>query len=265
MSFYNMLISRFFPAKKLSSAARRAGYTNDQIGIRSRYVRERGNWQEHLDNTRQYIICAAQKAANHGSVAVLGSGWLLDVPVEELSELFNDVYLVDIVHPEPVKERIRRLTNVHLITADLTGGAVQMAVNASSFSEFADNLKKNTTKLGFSKYDFVVSVNLLNQLDIILCDYLKERFGVDSEDLSAIRTSIQQQHIDEMPVGKSCLITDYQQIDTDISNRITKQCHLLYCKLPQASSEKEWNWLFDTNQRYSIKNNTTFRVKALCF
>ncbi|MBR5959056.1 MAG: hypothetical protein IKZ99_11895 [Salinivirgaceae bacterium] len=265
MSFFNGLINRLFPAKNLSSAMRRAGYLKDQTGIRRRYEREQEPWQQHIDNTRRFIVESARKVASHKSVAVLGSGWLLDVPVDELSQMFENVYLVDIVHPEPVKVRARKLGNVHLVEADLTGGAVQMAVNARSFQQFVDNLKNIKPDAELSGYDFVVSVNLLNQLDIIMCDYLQERFCVDNQQLEPVRAMVQQRHIDSLPIEKSCLITDYQQIDTDIDGAVTATVNLLHCKLPDVGEKKEWNWLFDTNQRYSVKNNTTFKVMAFCF
>ena len=91
MSFFNGLINRLFPAKNLSSAMRRAGYLKDQTGIRRRYEREQEPWQQHIDNTRRFIVESARKAANHKSVAVLGSGWLLDVPVDELLQISTPV------------------------------------------------------------------------------------------------------------------------------------------------------------------------------
>ena len=265
MSFLNTLINRLFPAKKLSTAMRRAGYLQDQTGIRRRYEREMGNWQQHIDNTQQYIIEAAGRVPQHRSAAVLGSGWLLDVPVDKLSQMFDNVYLVDIVHPEPVRLRARKLGNVHLVEADLTGGAVQQAVNSGSFEQFVGNLQNIKSDTELSKYDFVVSVNLLNQLDIILCDYLADRFGCVGRELEPVRAMVQQRHIDSLPAAKSCLITDYQQIDTNEAGAVTNTRNLIYCNLPEGAEKKEWIWLFDTNQRYSIKNNTTFKVKAFCF
>ena len=40
---------------------------------------------------------------------------------------------------------------------------------------------------------------------------------------------------------------------------------LVYAELPQTPSKAEWEWVFDTNQRYSEKNNTIFKVMAVCF
>ena len=56
-----------------------------------------------------------------GRVAlVLGSGGLLDVPLEELSRRFGEVWLVDMVHPWRARLWARRLGNVRLIEHDIT-------------------------------------------------------------------------------------------------------------------------------------------------
>ena len=162
MNYCKKLIDNIFKPKTLPAAARRAGYVSDQLGIRNRFLREIGNWKSHLDNTRNFIIEAARRAEKHASVAVLGSGWLYDVPLDELSQMFASVTLVDIVHPEPVKVRVARMPNVRLVTADLTGGAVRQAMSAPSFQSFAGWRPSAATDVNLDEFDLVVSVNLLN-------------------------------------------------------------------------------------------------------
>ena len=265
MNFCKKLISSVFGGKTLTAAARRAGYVSDQLGIRDRFLRESGNWKSHLDNTQRFILEAARKTRNHHAVMVLGSGWLYDVPIDELSQMFESVALVDIVHPEPVKIRTAKLPNVRLVTTDLTGGAVQQAMNLPSFQSFVDWLPTASPDLNFDGFDLVVSVNLLNQLDIILCDFLVKRFRVGEDMLLPIRKMVQQNHINWLPVGRSCLISDYRQIDTPVGGGAEKVKELVYCQLPQSVNTEEWEWVFDTNQRYSEKNNTIFKVKAVTF
>ena len=250
---------------ELPAAARRAGYVSDQFGIRNRYLRESANWKSHIDNTRRFILDAAQKTEKRGTVTVLGSGWLYDVPLDELSQMFESVVLVDIVHPEPVRIRASRLPNVRLITADLTGGAVQQAMSLPSFQSFTDWLPTATFPLALDESDLVVSVNLLNQLDIILCDYLAKRFRVGEGQLLPVRAMVQNQHISWLPAGRTCLITDYCQVDIPLDGSQKNETQLVYADLPQTPSKAEWEWIFDTNQCYSEKNNTVFKVMAVCF
>lgn len=265
MDFCNWLCNKLFCVNSLSAAARRAGYVRDQLGIRNRFLRESGNWKSHIDNTRSFIIASAGRVPEKRSVAVLGSGWLYDVPLDELSQMFGRVTLVDIVHPEPVKIRAARMPNVQLVTADLTGGAVQQAMRSPSFRDFSEWLPTAVPAINLDDFDLVVSVNLLNQLDILLCDYLHKRFKVDDSELMNVRKMVQQNHINWLPAGRTCLITDYRQIDIPLDGSQKKETQLVYADLSQMPSNAEWEWVFDTNQRYSEKNNTIFKVMAVCF
>lgn len=259
MSFFD-----FFKPKSLSSVARKTGYVKDQMGIQNRYIREREQWTSHLENTKQYILKAARKCVKKDVVVVLGSGWLLDIPWQELSEQFSQVYLYDIVQPEQIVVKTKRFSNIHLVTADITGGVVPLAEQAKSFADFWNQLQ-TLPNFELPQASLVVSVNLLNQLDILLCDYLKDKFSVSEDDLKKVRKLVQQRHLDSLPVGKTCLITDYCEENTSCEDGSVQTRNLLYCDLPQGTNEKEWNWIFDTNQRYREGNNTVMKVRAMRF
>ena len=259
MSIFDSL----FKKKSLSAIARKAGYTKDQIGIQSRYVREHDNWTPHLEQTKKYILETAQNVERKHSVAVLGSGWLLDVPLTELSEQFDEVYLYDIVHPEQIIVKTKKIPNVHLVEADLTYGAVTVAEQKNSFEEFFTAFQNVTPTIDLNQYDFVVSVNILNQLDIILCDYLKEKFHVSEQQLLPIRETIQQRHVDVLPRGKTCLVTDYMEENISVKDSAMSTKELLHCKLPVHTFEREWQWIFDKNQMYRKGYDTIMKVRAM--
>ena len=63
------------------------GFFKDQNGIINRYLREKEAWQAHLSNTRDFIINSSMNKDNSKAV-ILGSGWLLDIPVDELSKKY---------------------------------------------------------------------------------------------------------------------------------------------------------------------------------
>ena len=257
MHFFNL-----FRKSNLHAIARRTGYVRDQQGILNRYVRENENWKQHLEKTKAFILESVKHIQQHGSIAFLGSGWLLDVPLDEVAKLFDDVYLYDIVHPEQVVVKTKKMKNVHLVTCDLTGGAVALAEKCTSFDEFVAGLSTLSLSEDFSQFDMVVSVNILNQLDIILCDYLIEKFSVTEEQLIPVRQFVQQFHIDTLPVGKTCIITDFEEenkstIDGSITNK-----NLLHCVFPVIRDKQEWTWIFDTNQKYHKQQKTTLHVMA---
>lgn len=264
MPWIRDFINHFRTSTNTDFGARRAGYVTDQIGIMHRYQRESAQWQSHLNNTKRFVLNAAEKTESHDSLAVLGSGWLLDLPIDELAPMFKQITLFDIVHPQLTQHAVKKYSNVVLQTADLTGGLVKLATECNSFAEFVEQMQYAEFP-NLSSFSFVVSLNLLNQLDIILCDYLTKRFGLFDKELIPIRKFVQQRHVDSLPRCSSCLVADYQEINTDIETKQQTIHDSIYATLPITLEREEWLWNFDTNQRYNSHQNTQFKVMALRF
>lgn len=83
---------------------RRMGYPRDQDGIMNRYMHERSNWDKHLERTKKFINDAFRDT-NIGTIAVLGSGWLLDIPLADMVDRYDHLYLVDINHPPQIRKK----------------------------------------------------------------------------------------------------------------------------------------------------------------
>ncbi|SVE27527.1 uncharacterized protein METZ01_LOCUS480381, partial [marine metagenome] len=74
-------------------------YPREQRNLESRRKRCKAAWQPHLENTQSLILNAADKCPSSEKVLVIGSGALFDIPITELSRQFQEVVLVDILHP----------------------------------------------------------------------------------------------------------------------------------------------------------------------
>ena len=175
---------------------RRMGYLRDQHGIMNRYMREKEHWDLHLEKTMAFI---GASFAGQGieSVAVLGSGWLLDVPFDQLSNRFRHIYLVDIHHPPQVRKKTGEMDHVELVETDLTGGALQQVwqYTRKKGAYRLDGLMEMmrlTPPLSHINPDALISVNLLNQLDIIPCDYLEKHGFFKDESLDRFRSLVQK-------------------------------------------------------------------------
>jgi len=233
-------------------------YTIDQNGIMNRYLTEKKNWQEHLNNSKQYILdCISNK--NYNTLAILGSGWLLDVPVDDILKQGVKLYLLDINHPKQIVNKYKNEKNITFIKTDLTNNLTEKINYAKDINDFI-NIVNNNSIIYFNKYDFVVSLNLLNQLDILLCDLLKKKFTVNNNDLINIRQTIQQNHLTGLSKGKGCIITDYNEINykKQINEGVSKQ--LIYVSLDNLKNKKEWIWNFDTKETYNSNLKTVFKV-----
>ena len=158
---------------------------SDQEGIMQRYIREKENWDPHLEKTKQYIIdCLSGKSVS--TLSVLGSGWLLDLPVDFLAEKFSEVYLYDIHHPKQITHKLKKFSTFKFITADITGGLLTQVYHAAK-TYTRKKEKAPLEKLELQEFrpreesEFTISLNILNQLDILVIDYLKG-FNLYSEE-----------------------------------------------------------------------------------
>jgi hypothetical protein len=243
------------------------GMLADQDGILRRYINEGYNWSEHLANTKQAIIDFIIKNKAK-SVSILGSGWMLDIPVQYLAEKIEKILFYDIRHPRGIINKYERNKNFKFITADLSGGFVDIIYRfcqrkgSVEMSELEAELScvELTLPLDTECY---VSVNLLNQLDILLIDYLKKFVDMTDENILRIRGIIQQAHLNFLSRHKSCLITDYEEIHLNDDNEIIDYSPLIFTPLPEGMVKKTWIWQFDANKTYHTEHKTFMRVTAI--
>jgi len=244
---------------------RKMNYLKDQNGIISRYLREKEQWNEHLTNTRQYIT-GLVRLHKFRVVGILGSGWLLDIPIRELASECEKVYLVDIHHPPQVIHRVNQWSHVQLVRADITGGWIEKA-----FAWAAEGRKKKAGQWEISadqpvfafpeKVHSWFSVNILDQLDSLVCDYLLAKKFPD-EIIEKVGGHIQSAHIEFLRHNKGFLITDVRE-KTFRKGKETGVRDLIRVPLPAGTNRKKWTWVFDTEGTYLQAHETHFEVLAL--
>ena len=253
--------------KKRSQSIRRMDFIKDQEGIMNRYMREASNWKNHLERTRNFIA-ASFAHTEAETVAVLGSGWLLDVPLDHLVRRFRHIYLVDIHHPIQIRKKTAGKSQVELIEADLTGGAIDKIwqyykENKTPSEEGPVPLQLQLSPpLAHIQTDALISVNLLNQLDIILCDYILKQKPFQQADLAPFRAAIQAFHLDWISNLPACLVTDIMEEVVD-KNGVKSSKALLYTQLPEGMRQDRWWWDFDTQGTYNPGSRTRMEVHAL--
>lgn len=245
---------------------KKMNYFADQQGIFERYINEMEGWSAHLENTKKAILNSAFNKPK-GNCAILGSGWLLDIPIDELSVSFQKVYLFDIVHPSQVKHKLLKYPNVTAVELDITGGAIQEVYQAIQMYKSYKN-KRNILEFqinGFEypiDFDFIASVNILSQLDQMLLSYIR-KYNIYSEDeLLELRQIIQQKHIESLPKEKTCLITDFEENVLNNNNEVERKNNILQISLPESLNSNWWDWHFDNTNYYPGKK-VIFKVVAL--
>jgi hypothetical protein len=244
----------------------RMGYYNYQKGLIIHHVNQEGGWGNHLERCRGLIIRALDMYKPE-KVTVLGSGWLLDLPLAELMERTGKVFLIDIIHPPDVASQVNRYKNVELIEQDITGGLIEevwQKTRQNSFFRKVSSLK-NISVEEYKPGDdpgMVISLNILTQLESLLIDLLKKRSKIAEEELSLFKSTIQKKHIDFLRKHKSVLITDYAEVITNKSGS-TKTTATLLTDLPESLFYEEWTWNFDQTGADLYNSRSQFMIKGL--
>lgn len=242
------------------------GFSLDQEGILTRYMREGEGWKLHLQNTKSFII-ESYKDKGYKSIAVFGSGWLLDLPIDTIIQDFEEIYLFDIIHPLQITHKYKKYPQIHFIEMDITGGI------AKKVYEIIHDKKKVTSitlseianfQFSYSKhFDFVVSLNILNQLDILLIDALERHINIAEKEKEEFRYIIQRNHISMLKKFSYCLISDWEKVSCENDTNQITTIPLVFVDEPVDAEPKEWIWEFDSQGMYDEESSkVSFRVKA---
>jgi len=244
----------------------RMGYYNYQQGLIFHHLDEEGSWNNHLKNCRNFIL----KALDYfkpSKVTVLGSGWLLDLPLKEMTDMVTEINLVDIIHPPEVKEQVAGMKKVILREEDISGGLIDEVWRQAGHRTFLNKLRSpddipvNEYQPGFET-GMVISLNILTQLENLPLEFLRKRTLKNEESFLRFRTRVQSEHISFLKKHESVLITDVSEVITARSGNVTENPSLL-AALPEAKLREEWTWDFDRKKSDYYGKKSVFRVSAM--
>lgn len=242
------------------------GYYNYQRGLIYHHLDEEGSWNDHLGKCRSFILNAIE-SCRPSVVTVLGSGWLLDLPLAEMTEKTGIVNLVDIVHPPEVRDQVKDLRNVVLREDDVSGGLIsEVWKKAGKRTVF--NRMKSIDDIEIIEYNpkfdpgMVISLNIITQLETLPAALLIRKSKAGTEGILDFRKKIQFMHLQFLKKHRSVLITDCSEIIRDSSGRVEERTSLL-TELPDAVMTEEWTWNFDFKRSDFYSKKSVFRVKAL--
>jgi hypothetical protein len=253
-----------FGQKKM---VRKMRFISDQEGIMNRYLREQEHWDAHLNNTKKFILgCFHDQEIKN--LAVLGSGWLLDLPLKELSKKYKKIVLVDVFHPPQIVKKAGKYPNVTLHETDLSGGGIQFCWDLRKTKEehleryVLDEFSPTIPDLPF-KPDAFISLNLLSQLDSLLVEFLaRKKVRVTDTEVSRFRATIQQFHLDWITRKPGCLVTDAVELTSSPDN-ILEERSLIQVDFPESRRTEEWTWDFDLDGTYHQDRETRMKVRAM--
>jgi hypothetical protein len=242
------------------------GYYNYQNGLIYRHLNQEGEWDEHLDRCRAFILKALD-IYKPFKITVLGSGWLLELPLAEMIERTDKICLVDIVHPPEVTDQASRFKNVELLEEDVTGGLIEEVWQKSGKYSFFNKLQ-SPGDIIIPDYNpesdpgMVISLNILTQLESLLVTYLIRRSKIPEKEFVTFRTEIQNKHLDFLKKHNSVLVTDISEIVTFKSGTISEIPTLL-ADLPPCKFREEWAWNFDLKGGDYYNRRSMMKIVAM--
>ncbi len=231
-------------ATRCSPSLRHLGYLDETLAMRRRYRARKEAWRPHLERSRQFILASARSCRNRNKIVILGSGLLLDVPLAELSRLFTEVVLLDVICLPAIRKEIGRYPNARFAEYDATGVSEQLYRQARVASPDLPTVSRPASP-EFDNADLVVSLNLLSQLWVIPRAFvLKQRTRPDQEYLDDWCGKLVEEH-DRFLRSLSCavcLIGDYEFIERDRTGAVISRSSTVYnVTLPGPAASWTWN------------------------
>ncbi|WP_413204884.1 hypothetical protein [Rhodospirillum sp. A1_3_36] len=227
-----------------SPEARRLGAVHELVAVHARAKRQSRAWADHQAKARKAVLQVADGTRGRSLAVVLGSGWLLEVPLEELATRFDRVLLVDLVIPRAVRARARALGNVDWRPWDVTGVYGPLATHPKTLPAVPDPAPLPPEVL---EADFVISSNLLSQLPVSPRSWM-DRHGIPEATQDAVSKALIDAHLAGLGQchgreqgGVVCLLSDFEREERDSTvEGGGVRFDLLYGARPQVDGPRWW-------------------------
>jgi hypothetical protein len=240
---------------------RAMGYLRESVGLAARARRLAADWASHAEASRAFIAEAARSSHGRGRVVVLGSGPLIDIPLDVLAEAFDDVVLVDVLHPPGSRRLAGRYPNVRRQSIDVTG--IVRAVHDQIAAGDTSSLPTPAETLPGPECDLVVSANLLSQLPLLPRLYLRERTARPEDEVEAFATAIVRAHLAALAdaSGRACLISDNQVLYVDGDRLLGDEDPLHGVDI--GFGDRSWTWDFAPRPEHQPDIDVRHRIVGI--
>ena len=242
---------------------KRLGFIGDQLGIAHRYHTEGTGWSHQLSKTGSSII-SSLKDNSKSRIAILGSGWLLDIPLEKILQLVDHIYLVDINHPKPIRHKWENNSKITFIETDVTGGGTTLfwnilkgKIDEAEALKIALELKAG---LDIPTVDLTFSVNILSQLAHIPAESVKDHNKLSPGIASQLVNRIQQNHLEWLQSRNGILIADFEEELYDEEDLLCGVNQLCFISPKEWQQVDRWRWKFDSHMTYRSDFKTYLQV-----
>jgi len=241
---------------------REMGYLKEMIGLAARQRRCQEYWSPHLEASRDLIVEAARSCPKRRRAVVLGSGLLFDIPLQELSELFEHVVLVDILHMPGVRKVVAGFDNVDLLQHDIASVVEPMYRQVKESTP----LPLPNPDLPLDGADLVVSANVVSQLPVIPVEFAGRAGKHSAAGLSVLAKTLIEGHLAALVdfPGAVCLITEVEHQTLASGDVLSRRDPLMGVTVPiqLGTSRRFWDWDFAPRPERHKSHDVRYKVEG---
>jgi hypothetical protein len=234
--------------------ARTLGLVRESIALEARYRRVRRAWAEHLAQSRRFLLDSLATLPRGDTALVIGSGPLLDIPIEDIARRFDRVLLVDLVHPPRIRRALKRWPHVQAITHDITESLDSLAhAPSAAFEEWLTRSARHVPQrfVNDGRIQWVASVNLLSQLPLPAMAHIARQRPELSPRLEDWALSLMHNHLHYLAAFEArgahvALLADRLRLTLDREGHplIEEPLDAALAPVtgPARASAREWDW-----------------------
>lgn len=210
-----------------------AGLIKEAVAIPARYKRQKKAWTDHLNRTKGLIKEAINQCDESKSIAIIGAGACLDLPIEDLARHPAGCQFIDAVELFSMNWKVKPYLRLKYKREDVTGylKTYQQSPDKSQLPiPQAPNFIDENTGLA-------ISCNMLSQALLPFAP-LKHRTFEDEDLLEHLI----QQHIGRLKNGakKALLITDFVRYETYKGK--SERLETIPARFLPGEADQTWLW-----------------------
>lgn len=243
-----------------TSIAKKYGFLYQSIALQHRFQRCKTVWLPHLKNCQELFQETLKDLPQKKSVVVMGSAHLHEIPLHLLTGNFENITLVDIVHPLKHHWLAKRNPRLRLITQDLSLSLDKLD-SISSPEDLQTLIQKLREKELFNfQADLIISANILSQLALLPMEALEKKIkrSLTIEEKDGFCTAFAEMHLENL---KKCQGRKLIYADREVIYRDPQGKEIYRGKYPVSFAGfkklREWMWMLaplkEASKDYSIE------------
>lgn len=240
--------------------AKKYGFLYQSIALQHRYERCKKAWLPHLKNCQDIFLQTLSDLPQKKSVVILGSAHLHEIPMHLLLGNFENVTLVDVIHPLKHHWLAKRNPRLKLITQDISQSLhhLEKIQSLKDLHHLMDELQKQ--EIFHFEADLIVSSNLLSQLALLPIEALEKKLkrALTLEEKDFICTGFAEIHLKNLKncKGRKLIYSDREVLYHSPKGELIYTGHYPV-SFSGFKKMKEWTWnlapLKEASKDYSIE------------